>query len=202
MKNYKPKKKQQGVALAIGIILLLVIAVIGVTSMKSALLQEKMAGGLARKGFADTAAYTLLVSVENYLFRLYQTNNGVQDQLCDYCIESDEIRGDLWHRFISQRNMVDGRIYPGDTNLIAGLEGKLKDDPLFVLYPIAKGTGNEYSLETVGETDGGAAGGSSGSLGDESEESVMDFYKIATKANDSTGNIFVLYESVFAIKQN
>lgn len=202
MKNHIHKKKQEGVALAIGIILLLVIAVIGVTSMKSALLQEKMAGGLARKGFADTAAYTLLVSVENYLFRQYQTNNGLQNETCDYCSESEEIRGDVWHSFISQRNMTDGAVYPGSTNLITGLAGNLHDDPKFVLYPIAKDSETGFSTGTVGEEGGGAAGGSSGALGDSSEESIMDFYKIATKANDSTGNIFVIYESVFAIKQN
>ena len=202
MINYKHRKKQEGVALAIGIILLLVIAVIGVTSMKSALLQEKMAGGLARKGFADTAAYTMLVAVENYLFRLYQTNNGIQDPMCDYCGESDEIRGDVWHRFISQRNMLDGGIYPGSSSLITGLEGQLHDDPRFILYPIAKDSETGFSTGTVGEEGGGAAGGSSGALGDSSESSIMDFYKIAAKANDSTGNIFVIYESVFAIKQN
>jgi len=203
MKNYKHKSKQQGVALAIGIILLLVIAVIGVTSMKSALLQEKMSGGLARKGYADTAAYTLLVSVENYLFRLYQTNNGIETPDCSQC--GEEIRGADWYNFIGTKNMTIGSTYP--TSLTSALKGNLHDEPRFVVYHI-ENDGLQTETEgqdigvTVGEEGGGSAGGSSGSLGTSKEESVMNFYKIATKANDSTGNIYVIYESVFGMIQN
>jgi len=206
MKKIKSQSKQQGVALAIGIILLLVIAVIGVTSMKSALLQEKMSGGLARKGFADTAAYTLLVGVENYLYKQYQNNNGVETPECSYCGDRGEIRGDNWYSFISSKNMDLGFTYPTSLNLITALKGNLHDEPKFLVYPIIADelltdSGDAMGV-TVGEEDGGAAGGSSGALGDSQPASGLDFYKIASKANDSTGNTYVIYESVFAIKQN
>ncbi|MFK8011653.1 MAG: PilX N-terminal domain-containing pilus assembly protein [Marinicellaceae bacterium] len=205
MKNYKNIKKQEGVALAIGIILLLVIAVIGVTSMKSALLQEKMAGGLARKGFADTAAYTLLVNVENYVFRQYQTNNGVNSAECLYCGDSFEIRGSDWHSFISDKSMGLGSMYTGTNSLKTTLKGNLKDEPRFLIYPINNylTDGNGVAIQnTVGEEGGGSAASSSGSLGGSKDEQKMFYYKIGTKANDSTGNIFVVYQSVFAMRQN
>ena len=201
MKNYKYKTKQEGVALAIGIILLLVIAVIGVTSMKSALLQEKMSGGLARKGYADTAAYTLLVAVENYLFRIYENNNGVETLGCSYC--GDEFRGAEWYGFISQKNMNIGSKYPHSLSLINELEGNLHDEPKFIVYSVEDDTpGLEGRGKTKAESIGGAAGSSSGALGDSKEGSIMNYYKIASKANDSTGNTFVIYESVFAMRQN
>lgn len=200
MKNYKHKSKQQGVALAVGIILLLVIAVIGVTSMKSALLQEKMSGGLARKGYADTAAYTLLVAVENYLFGQYQNNNGLETPDCGYC--GEEVRGADWYNFISNKNMNIGSSYPGSLSLLTALEGNLHDEPQFVVYSLEEDEPGSKFGDTEAEESGGAAGGSSGSLGDSKPPSVLDFYKVASKANDSTGNIYVIYESIFAIKPN
>ena len=64
------KNKQQGVALAIGMLLLLVVSVIGVTSMKSAMLQEKMASGVRHHEVADAAALSLLVEVGKMDFQL------------------------------------------------------------------------------------------------------------------------------------
>jgi len=201
MKNFKTKSKQTGATLVIGIVLLLIISIIGTTSMKSALLQEKMAGGLTRKAYADAAAYSLLVSVENHLFKLYENNNGIENLNCDYC--GTDARDDEWHDFITGRNMVDGEEYPGNTNLIVNIAAHLKDNPRYVLYPAKSETSSISSYsETVGETDGGAAGGTGGNLGSENESSKLEFFRIATKANDAKGHLYVLYESVYAVMRN
>ena len=76
MKNTTNMKKQEGVALVIGLILLLVITVIGINSMKSALLQEKMSSTLKNRELADAAALTMLVAAERYLYNYYSIGNN------------------------------------------------------------------------------------------------------------------------------
>ncbi len=205
-RQFKSKKHQGGVALAIGIILLLIISVIGVNSMKSALLQEKMAGGLMNRNYADSAAYTLLVNVEHYLYTAFRRNNGTSEICAPYC--NDDPRSDEWHDFTTQKNMLGGITYPGATNPLSALMPFLHDEPRFMMHDTSQtasgtnssgGSGNFAS--TVGELDNGSAGGTAGSPGSSGTSSnvKMKTYRITTKANDKTGNYYVLYESVYAM---
>ncbi len=197
-KHQNIKSRQAGVALAIGIILLLIISVIGVNSMKSALLQEKMSGGLSRSSFAETAAYSLLVSVENYVYSLYEGNTGTNSETCDYCT-SDQPRGDQWHGFTREKNMSEGEIFSGASHL-GPLLPYLHDTPRYVLIKLPNiGSANGI----VGEFDDGSSGGNAGQAGNSgSSELQFDYFRIAAKANDFNGNTYVVYESTFAAVEN
>ena len=200
------KRRQGGVALAIGIILLLIISVIGVNSMKSALLQEKMAGGLINRNYADSAAYTLLINVEHYLYTAFRRTNGTS-ALCDpYC--GNDPRSDEWHDFTTKKNMKGGLTYPGSTNPLTALLPFLHDEPRFMMVDTSlAATGDGVSsgagkfASTVGETDNGSAGGTAGSPGSSgnTSQAILKSYRITTKANDKTGNYYVLYESIYAM---
>ncbi len=207
--QFKSKRRQGGVALAIGIILLLIISVIGINSMKSALLQEKMAGGLMSRNYADSAAYTLLVNVEHFLYTSFQRYNGNSDVCTPYC--GDDPRSDEWHEFSTKKNMNEGMTYPGSSNPLSALMPYLHDEPRFVMYETtnsATGTGGSATgtnlLATPGELDNGSAGGTAGSAGNssQSETATMNTYRIATKANDKSGNYYVVYESIYAMVVN
>jgi Tfp pilus assembly protein PilX len=208
--KFKSKRKQGGVALAIGIILLLIISVIGVNSMKSALLQEKMAGGLMNRNYADSAAYTLLINVEHYLYTAFQRNNGSSDICAPYC--GSDPRSDEWHEFSTQKNMTGGITYPGPTNPLTALLPYLHDEPRFMMIDTSlNATGTNTSAggsanfgTTAGELDNGSAGGTAGSSGSSgsSRSTPMKTYRITSKANDKTGNYYVIYESIYAVVIN
>ncbi len=209
--RFRTRRKQGGVALAIGIILLLIISVIGVNSMKSAMLQEKMAGGLMNRNYADSAAYTLLINVEHFLYTSFRRNNGQNGNVCTpYC--GDDPRSDEWHNFSTQKNMNEGMTYPGSTNPLSILMPYLRDEPRFVMYETtnaATGTSSNLNASgvfaaTVGEVDNGSAGGTAGNSGSSSnsDSARLRSYRLATKANDKTGNYYVVYESIYATVAN
>jgi Tfp pilus assembly protein PilX len=71
------RNKQQGAALAVGLILLLIITLMGYTGMKGTMLQEKMAAGLHNRSLANAGANSALRAGEDFLYNLVETTNGV-----------------------------------------------------------------------------------------------------------------------------
>ncbi len=59
--------KQSGAALFVSLIMLLLLTIIGVTSMKSTIMEEKMAGNMINRGLAFQAAESALKDGENVL---------------------------------------------------------------------------------------------------------------------------------------
>ena len=185
MKYSKLKKKQSGVALAIGIILLLIIAVLGITSMKSAILQIKMTGSFQNRNHADQAGYSLLTSVENYLFTHYKTSSGENSLTCDYCENVDRHETyNNWYNFNKDRNMSLGRDYTDlpQANIAPQLFDKSMNPPRFYLYQMKKDNNVQE-------------------FGDDADAPTLTYFNISTKAQDTTGNYFVLYQSTHAVVQ-
>ena len=209
MMKLNRKNKQKGVTLAIGLMLLLIIAVIGVTSMKSALMQEKMAGAMIKHDFVEAGANSMLISAENYVFELYRDNNGTEDLSCAFCIttsDGDAIlpTDDLYQNFISQKNMLSGDTYPGSNSsellpVKDGVYGQLADLPRFMISKITK---NIDGGTIDPEFDGGSTGSSSGNTGVQKQETRFDFFTIAAKANDLDRNYYIVLQSVFAVVIN
>ena len=208
MIKFNRKNKQKGVTLAIGLMLLLIIAVIGVTSMKSALMQEKMAGAMIKHDFVEAGANSMLVSAESYLFKQYANDNGTEDVACVFCLKRPDGSAipptdNLYQNFISQKNMSSGDTYPGlnSSELLPvkdGAYGQLADLPKFMISKIT----NNIDGTIDPEFDGGSAGANSGSAGVQKQESKLDFFTIAAKANDLDRNYYVVLESVFAVVIN
>ncbi len=70
-------QRQQGAALAVGLILLLIITLMGYAGMKGTILQEKMAAGLHNRSLAYGAANSAVRNGEEYLYTLVARTNGV-----------------------------------------------------------------------------------------------------------------------------
>ncbi|MCB1583889.1 MAG: hypothetical protein KDI92_12560 [Xanthomonadales bacterium] len=70
-------QKQQGAALAIGLILLVVITLMGYTGMKGTILQEKMAAGLHNRALANSGANSGIRQGEYFLYNLVDQTNGI-----------------------------------------------------------------------------------------------------------------------------
>ena len=65
--NHLYHQKQSGVALFVSLIMLLLLTIIGITSLNTTLLEEKMAGNMINRGLAFQAAESGLKGGENYL---------------------------------------------------------------------------------------------------------------------------------------
>ncbi|MCN4143929.1 MAG: hypothetical protein LC437_02285 [Thiohalomonas sp.] len=65
--NYMSGYKQSGAVLFVSLVMLLLMTIIGITSMRSTLLEEKMAGNMINRGVAFQAAESALRGGEAYL---------------------------------------------------------------------------------------------------------------------------------------
>lgn len=77
MQGLPTMKRQQGAALAVGLILLLIITLMGYAGMKGTMLQEKMAAGLHNRSLAHAGANSAIRAGEAFLYNLVQETNGV-----------------------------------------------------------------------------------------------------------------------------
>lgn len=204
MKNLKFEKKQNGAALVIGIILLLIISVIGITSMKSALLQEKMASGLKNREIADAAAMSLLVEAERWLFDYYIQSNGViLGTGSPFMVPP---RSDEAYDFRTQRELTGGWDNLVDIN--SEFDGVLAENPRFIIEPqddssYSGATG--YTLRNVlGEFDEGSAGSTGGGGANDGDGTEgggkLLLYRIVAKSTDTTGHIISAFESVMSVQ--
>lgn len=214
MKTYKFKQKQQGVALAVGMMLLLVVSMIGITSMKSALLQEKMAASLKNREYADAAAIALQAAGESYLHTYYQNSNNTL--LAPGIGPIVAPRSDVVHSFKSNRNLSEGTTHPFGISLMdffrnGQIAEVLAEEPKLLIEDIEASfagtnstSGGIAYLATRGETDDGSAGSNSGQNADAGDGSgtggiEVKKYRIISKATDSTGNLYAGFESVVSV---
>ena len=200
MKNLKLKNKQKGATLAIGMILLLIISVIAMTSMKSGLLQERMAAGLKNRELADAAAMSLLVEVERYLYSYYELNNGTTlDIGSDYMVTPREQTATS---FRSQRDLSGGYVNVGGVSINTQYGGLLAAEPRFIIEPINSGSQGSAGTISYGNTMGeyvdAAAGGGSPDDGTKGSQDLMK-YRIVSKATDTTGHLYSAFESVISV---
>jgi len=80
--NHKPTaQRQTGAALMVSLMILLVLTLIGVTSMSTTILEEKMAGGLRNQNLAFQAAEAALRAGEIWIGAQNQIPNAVAS--CD-----------------------------------------------------------------------------------------------------------------------
>ncbi len=195
MKTIKNKNKQKGVALVIGMILLLIISVIGITSMKSALLQEKMAAGLKNRELADAAALSLLVGVEKWLFDYYEISNAViLSPGGQYIMEPNSTDAIA---FRTSRDFLGGYELSG-ANINSEYGGILANEPRFIIEgvdPLVVGSGSVEFDTASGGSSGGGGAADGGSV-----PGQLLIYKIIVKSTDTTGNLFSMFESVMSVK--
>ena len=178
------KNKQQGVALAIGMILLLTISVIGITSMKSALLEDKMAASLKNRELSDAAALSVLTAGEYWIYSYFRNNNGVDlTKDCNFCYEPRSIQARL---FQTEKNLSNGFTHPQGVSINSEFGGILADEPRFYIELVEGSNGNFG--RTGGEPDSN----------DNSGGSQIKLFRVIAKATDTTGHMYSGYESVYA----
>ncbi len=102
-------KKQQGVALIVSLVILLVLTIIGVQSMSTSVLEERMAGNYRDKKMAFEAAESALKAAEAFLN--VQTENPVANNTASngiYSFGSTNVRSYSFWQTITNQNSMTG----------------------------------------------------------------------------------------------
>lgn len=181
----KNLKHQRGAALVVGMSLLLVLTIIGVTAMKSAMMQEKMAATLKNRELADSAAMTMLTAAERFLFNYYATSNNV-------AIDTDsppfvDPRSPKSYDFRNNRDMNDGYSEIDGVSINAKFDNQLHDEPRFIIEALESVAGYGDTAEFD------QTGGSSNDV-------ETQLFRIVAKANDPKGTTYSLFESVISVR--
>src|SRR5690606_11292529 len=161
-------KKQQGAALAVGLILMLIFTLMGYTSMKGTMLQEKMAAGLHNYALAQSGANSAVRAGEIELYKLVGLTNAVDikgtpqgelfniySQLEDPDDETSDLNPIV--QTFKERNWVSqrGKDHPDDFSL-ASFNGALNKQPHYIIEQIsdiAFGAENSQEFDNAAGSD-------------------------------------------------
>lgn len=131
-----PAKRQRGAVLIISLIMLLVLTIIGVTGMRTTVLEEKMAGNMNDKNLAFQAAETALRDGEDTIESLVATSSfdGSSGRLSSSDDDPDFFSSVTW----------------SDTNSIeySGTLPDVASQPRYILKYVGQISSNKGSLVT------------------------------------------------------
>lgn len=165
------RKHQQGAALAIGLILLLIITLSGYVSMKGTILQEKMAIGLHNRALSNNGANTALRGGESFLYNLVKQTNGVNIEgtpdgslfgiYTRYNDTSNPASGMNANYTTFIQDGSGGKEFSADIDLTAtgSLNANLAEQPKYMIQELLTSESNGASTQFGGT--GGVGGGSS-----------------------------------------
>ncbi len=191
--------KQQGAALAVGLILLLIITLMGYTSMKGTMLQEKMAAGLHNRSLAYSGANSALRQGESFLYNLVEVTNGVNvkgtpngslNDLFTLLADPDDptsIQNPVLTEFF-ERNWVStrGTEHLHDFLSIGG-NGALAAQPQYLIHEVLFG---ESSNDTT-STDDPASGGGDGNK--------QRSFVVTGKSQSGDGRSIAMVQSLYTV---
>jgi Tfp pilus assembly protein PilX len=223
MRNIKMNsiKRQQGVALAVGLILLLIITIMGYTGMKSTMLQERMAAGLHNRSLANSGAHSALREGEEFLYNLIENTNGVRpvgtpngalfNIYSMYQIEGNSASGDNLFAAAFKSNdwtAGGGTETAMDYTTITTKGAALSVQPEYIIQhlrdtdyfasPFGPGAGAGGGWGSTHEFgSGGGSGGGGGSSGGGGGGTVQDTYLITAKSRSGDGNSFAITQTVY-----
>ncbi|MDX1803891.1 MAG: PilX N-terminal domain-containing pilus assembly protein [Alcanivorax sp.] len=172
-RRYLPEK-QQGAALVIGLILLLIMTLLGITAMRGTTLQERMSGALKDKDIALQAAESALRDGEQQV----ETVVAPDFSVAGWYDSGDGVTRPDW------KNNPDDPAETGDGGVI-DYSGSIqwKHAP-------------QYYIERLpAVTEDGASG--SMALGDGSAKEEYSFFRVVARGFGNNGNTVTVLESTY-----
>ena len=198
-KNMNNHQKQQGAALAVGLILLLIITLMGYTGMKGTMLQEKMAAGLHNRSLASAGANSALRAGEDFLYNLVESTNGVIPEGTP-----DGVLQGIYSRLNGSEptdplNPILVEFKKRNWNHPAGVDhafdfttinnnGALYETPEYIIEELAGITGAQDNSQAWGETGGSGSAGSN-----------LRNYLITGKSMSGDGKTIALVQSTYTV---
>ncbi|MFC3195067.1 PilX N-terminal domain-containing pilus assembly protein [Marinicella sediminis] len=182
-------KQQQGATLVVGMILMLIMTFIGLTSMKNTALEEKMAASLRNKSLSEGGAESALRAAEDFLWNYYATSNGlalVADETGTFGVytlgapDAQAFRsGREWSTLGTEH----------DYDFTSAEDAFLQKNPRYIIEEISGGAGFVGLAEFGDDGYGGSAG-------------LLRNYRITAKSVSGDGKIIEVVESVFSTRTN
>jgi len=167
-------QKERGAVLAISLIFLLVMTLIGLTGMKTSVLEEKMAGNSRNQGLAFQAAEVGLHGAERYLNSIVTASdfngstNGLLSEVTD---DPDYIDTSTW---------VDASSVEYDSGLPI-----IHSDPRYIIKLIGQSDADENTGLSVG------------GYGESLPGSQVTIFRITSRGTGGTGNARVTLQTNF-----
>lgn len=192
-------KRQNGAALAVGLILLLIITLMGYAGMKGTILQEKMAAGLHNRSLAHAGANSAVRAGETYLYDLVSNTNGVnvsgtpEGSLFNIYSNFEE-RGNQSSGINTRVEAFKKRNWTSSIGVShshdfssASFNGSVQKRPEYIIEEmIVEGRGGKNSQEF----------GSGGSSGDSSKQKA---FLVTGKGESGDGNTITLLQSMYTV---
>lgn len=191
-------KKQQGAALGVGLILLVILTLMGYTGMKGTMLQEKMAAGLHNRTLALGGANTALREGESFFYDLVKYTNGVNvtgtpagdfhgiySYLEELIADGAPINPVITEFKERNWNSSSGTLSSHDFTAVH-VNAKLKNNPQYLLYEIAAASGSGANSQEFGS--GSTAAG---------DGAVQRTFGLIGKADSGDGKTFSLVGSTY-----
>ena len=191
--NTLNKNYQSGATLVIGLMLLLVMTLIGVTSMKTTSLQEKMAGSLRNNILAQGGVESALRHAENFLWSYFADSNGLEltaDVNATFGVYTLDAPKALLFR--QSKQWVDiGTEHSYNFTTATG-NASLASRPRYVIEEINTGVdGVFFAPPTFGYGGGSGSDGNSG---------ILRIFRITARSFSGDGKIIAKAESVFSTR--
>lgn len=175
--SHSPRQRQQGAALIMGLVLLLIMTLLGISSMRSTTLQERMAGAMHDQNLALQAAESALRAGEQELVAnvtLDFTQTGWYDS-------SETADQPDWE---NNANAIDSS-HTGKGVVVHKPEGITRTNP------------PQYFVERIPVVAADSSQGSSMALGDGTVNTEYDMYRIVARGFGNNERSVVVVESTY-----
>lgn len=178
MRSHNPAR-QSGAALVIGLILLLVMTLLGVTAMRGTTLQERMSGALSDQNVAFQAAETALRQGEDVLSSVTAPDFSAQGW---YEQDDGKLRPD-WAEKASDPAEV------GDDGVITYVNAENKD--------MEWGEPPEFYIERMPPVVITGSSGASKAIGDGTVKEEYELYRVVARGFGKTQTTVAVVESIY-----
>jgi len=180
--QHPTRSRQQGVVLAVTLIFLVILTLVGVTAMRSTVMEEKMAGNMRDRSLAFQAAESALRDAENFIngvaiITAFNGNNGLLCEDNPTCPEPDYTALNTWQG-------TNSREYAGGGTQIPGVS----------LQP-------RYVIKFLGRSAGGGGGGGIGTIGGYGKPIFtpqVSYFKVTARGVGQSPNSQVVLQTYYA----
>ena len=191
--------KQQGAALAVGLILLVIITLMGYTGMKGTMLQEKMAAGIHNRSLANSGSNSALREGETFLYNLVRDTNGIGVEgtsdgsfrsLYSYLADEDDPTSGInpvVDDFLKQNWVNSSGTAHGYDFTAVPYNGSLIRSPEYLIYELPWSSSGRGTQQFGG-------GGSSGSSGTNQQSFV-----VVGKSQSGDGLSYSIVQSLYTV---
>lgn len=191
-------RRENGAALVIGLIFLVVLSLSLLMSFRGSILQERMAGGFRNESLAEAAAESALRAGENWVWDTIVANLGAPIGPGSASFvrgpASIDSQARLFRETVGWTNL--GQAY-ADGVINTNADGQLANAPRFIIEALGEGArpgGGGASGLLVTHIGGySGSGGGGGALG------LVDYYRVTARGSGGTEGVVRVVESTYTV---